>query len=613
MRRRDLLVGGMALAQVVASRNSLGQPAAPSTRAAVVIGVDKAGDMPVLRAAVSGARQVADWLKAEGVEVFLHVDDAQPVTAQAVKQTVTALVNRGTLTQLIIYFAGHGVSLGYNELWLLSGAPIDPNEAVSVVECVELARASGIPHVVFVSDACRSDPGFNPSRIQGTLVFPNLRIRPGAPQPEIDRFFATLPGAPSYEIATAANYVAIYTSTLLDAFKHPDAGMVRAVSGDNVIPNRSLKPFLLREVPKRLRQMAVQYNQEPESRIESGEMAYIGRALAPAAVAAATPPQQATIADIANHQLNATGIGPLASLRGINADTLTRAADETGFNTTQRAILESARASQSARPAPDAAAWKTGFEINGAGVRTALVTGDSRAQIVDRGRGPGAPARVKITQPRDRAVTVALQFEDGSGTVVAALPGFTGSLTVERGRVISLTYLPSRNSGRWSEYNYARERLDRLHALVATSAKFGVFRIEGGKEDRSRAAARLADQIRILKAMDPTLGLYAAYAYADANLPQQVQSVRFYMRDDLSTDLFDVALLADLLRSRDPGGPNSPVPFCPMLTQGWQLLRVKEVRLLPELQAAREFLLPSLWATFEPQGMDLIARAIAPK
>src|SRR5438874_1127812 len=154
MRRRDLLVGSLALAQLAASGRSLAQ--GPTKRSAVVIGVNKTGGLPILRAAVSGAKSVAAWLHEEGFDVKLITDEAGPVTAQDVKQAVMPLALDSGLKQLIVYFAGHGISIGYNEYWLLSGAPNDLNEAVSLVECWELAHRSRVGHVVFISDACRS-------------------------------------------------------------------------------------------------------------------------------------------------------------------------------------------------------------------------------------------------------------------------------------------------------------------------------------------------------------------------------------------------------------------------------------------------------------------------
>jgi len=601
MRRRDVLIGGLAWAQLVASGRAPAQ--GPSTRAAVVIGVNKTGNLPVLQAAVSGAKSVAAWLTDEGFDVTLIVDDTQPVTASAIKQAVTALVDRGTLTQLIVYFSGHGMSFGYNEYWLLTGAPDDGNEAVSVMECWELAHKSGIPNVIFISDACRSIPDYNASLVRGTLIFPNRRLLPGSPRSEVDRFLATEPGAPSFEVRFAAdNYAGIYTSTFLDAFRNPRTEMMRTIDGKSVIPNIMLQDFLLKEVPLRFSNVDLQHTQYPDSRIESRDNNYIGRALgSPTPVAASNLPRKATIRDVADHQLDLSGVATTSSLRNFSPQVLEQAASDSGFHAAQKSILEA--------KSPESFETKTGFAINGAGVRAALAAGESVADIVSPG-GPDQPALVRISQARDRPATVGLMFEDGSGTVVAALPGFIGTLTVDNGRIISVTYLPSRSSYRWSEYAGDRKRLDELRALVSTAAKFGVFRIEGTRDEKTNAARRLADQIRVLKGTDPTLGIYAAYAYADANLTEQVQSVRAFMRGDLETDLFDVALLADTISGKRIEGPNDVVPFCPMLTQGWQLLRVKEVSLLERVEKARDDLRQALWTTFGPRGMDLIFSAI---
>jgi hypothetical protein len=120
--------------------------------------VDKAGNLPVLHGAASGARTVGDWLRAEGFEVTPLIDDGHPVRAGDIFNAVKTLVSQGTLEQLIVYFSGHGFINGFAEIWMLSEAPDNPNEAVSLTESVDLARGSAIPNVVFISDACRSRP-----------------------------------------------------------------------------------------------------------------------------------------------------------------------------------------------------------------------------------------------------------------------------------------------------------------------------------------------------------------------------------------------------------------------------------------------------------------------
>jgi len=78
-------------------------------RCAVVIGVNKTGDMPVLHAAASGAQQFAAWATAQGIEVTLLTDDNGSVTLGHVKTAIRNYVQQRTFSQLIVFFSGHGI------------------------------------------------------------------------------------------------------------------------------------------------------------------------------------------------------------------------------------------------------------------------------------------------------------------------------------------------------------------------------------------------------------------------------------------------------------------------------------------------------------------------
>jgi hypothetical protein len=79
------------------------------------------------------------------------------------------------------------------------------------------------------------------------------------------------------------------------------------------------------------------------------------------------------------------------------------------------------------------------------------------------------------------------------------------------------------------------------------------------------------------------------------------------MGADLGVYLFDVVMLAGMYADRAWDSLHRErVPFCPMLSQGWGLLRVKNVRVPPELEEARVHLRPSLWTTFDNVGMKII-------
>ena len=81
------------------------------------------------------------------------------------------------------------------------------------------------------------------------------------------------------------------------------------------------------------------------------------------------------------------------------------------------------------------------------------------------------------------------------------------------------------------------------------------------------------------------------------------------MELDLSAELFDVALLARTMARREPG--DMPiVPSCPMLTQGWNLLRAHRISLHPVLDDAQDELEIALWTTFKPDRAAMILEAV---
>jgi hypothetical protein len=168
-------------------------------RAAVIIGVNKSGNLPVLQAAVASAREVEQWaVQQKFSDVTVITDEAAPVTLQRIKDAVKAVVDKGTVDQLLVYFSGHGVNIRYGEYWLLTDAPLDSQAAVNVDGSVTLARQAGIPHVVMVSDACRT--AADGTQAQGVTgeIFPNKPII--GPERAVDLFFATMLGAPALEL-----------------------------------------------------------------------------------------------------------------------------------------------------------------------------------------------------------------------------------------------------------------------------------------------------------------------------------------------------------------------------------------------------------------------------
>lgn len=602
MKRRPLVLSG-ALAGLAPIRPAWSQPQ-PKQRAAVVIGVDKAGDLPKLRAAASGARQVETLLKAEGYDVTPLVDDEAPVTIDRIFAAIDGYIRKGTMDQLVVYFAGHGLAAEYVEYWLLSEATRNPNQSVNLRESVQLARLySAIPNVVFISDACRSTPrSLGLSAIRGGIVFPTS----GSVQPsDVDQFLATLVGDPSFEAAMAdstKNYAGIYTTTLLSAFAEAPADIVSKVGGVDVVPNKRLKRFLEREVPLRAQRINIQLNQRPDAQVTSDDDIYIAKAAkirSAASIGTATGLRHVAALNLGDVGLR--GVVQVGARKDSEVATYRKATRDldakTGFSKAQSEVASQMNALEAfARRL--SGAFTTGFLVSGQPVQSGFLVLDGPPRMLERLGDQAFGANV----PRGRAASALIQFADGSSTVVAALHGFAGNIVVARNGVINVSYVP-RHGG------YDSRRLNELHASVATAARFGVFRIEREEGGPRSAGTRLADTVRMMKDVDPTLGLYAAYAYSEAGEQRGVASVRGIMRGDLGFDLFDTAMLSGAL-ARKEATLRTCAPFCPMLAQGWALLRVNNTQLPKEIEALRDHLRPALWMTLEPQGTQLLLDAL---
>jgi hypothetical protein len=188
---------------------------------------------------------------------------------------------------------------------------------------------------------------------------------------------------------------------------------------------------------------------------------------------------------------------------------------------------------------------------------------------------------------------------------VAGLPGFIASIQVTRGRVSNVSYVPSRNSERWGNRpDDVWRELGALRADVAAKVRHGAFHLDPAEGEA------VADRIRDLKGIDPTLGLYAAYAYRDAGQIDEVGSVRDFMRKDLNgAVLLDVSLLAEPRNRAKAEYWKSAFRFCPMLMRGWPLF-LDDTRIPKTLKRAADHLVPALWTTFDAEGLSILRSAM---
>ncbi len=599
MKRRVFLSAGLVVASGFYPFQLLAQNAA--NRAAVIIGVDKSGDLPRLSAASSGARQFAAWLSAEGFDVRLIEDSHSPVTAHDVFEAINLFVQRGNVDQLVVYFSGHGFLVGQTEMWMFSDAPGNPNEGASLFESVEYAKDSGIPNVVFISDACRSRSNDAViSRVRGQVVFPSSGS--ATFRSKIDKFYAARPGNPAFELPiaeSAGRFEGIYTSVFMQAFKKPDPTMVKVLpDGIKVVPNRMLSDYLVREVEKRVQAVAIGKNQTPDAEVLSDDTAYIAR-IAPDS-ALLLPAGTEDTGDITTSSTTAISRESIAPAE-LSQATVQFVAKGEEFVESKMQVLAAVTV-----PSQILAEIASGFVISGRDVASVHVNPRNTVKI---SKSNGATI-VSVDFDRDPGCSVAVRFADGTGTVLGAIREFVGTVTVANGGVNNVSYDPARENWRFAEYEHSKKRLADLRSTVAALALNGVFRIEGSGDEKDKSAESIANKIRMMKGYDPTLGIYAAYAYDEAELEDKANSVFSFMRDDLNVPIFDVAVLARKKLKWSQDDPDYPVPCCPMLTQGWNYLRVRGVNHPRAVDAAHDHLLPALWTTFDREGVDILVAAL---
>lgn len=580
------------------------------SRAGVFIGVDRTGHLQELTDASAGARRMFDWAVSQGMaanqQARLITDEGgQKVTPDRIADAIAELLKLG-LDQLIVYFAGHGVNISRTEHWLLSDAPSKPYAAVNVTGSVELARYCGARHVAIFSDACRVAPqGIQAQGVRGVEVFPNEptgeRSRP------VDVFYACLLGKTAAEIPDAAlaagHYKALYTTVLLEALGGKLADVLerdaQAEDGSRIVRPTRLEAYLEAELPRRIRDGGLlgKVNQSPDAVLIASDLTWISRV--PAPDDAAPPATRSASLPVPDPLRAATRRIVRSAAQGDTV--MMRAAIDGARSAATRNIVDAA--DQVLAPfGPDHMETECGIKVRGASVVAAEC---AFADAVILGQRPGdAGSVVRVNMHGSKAASVLLRFDSGLCTVIPALQGYLAALTFNEGDLVDVAYEPSSNSHRVAEYAGRVDEIRLLRSVAAAASREGRFRLDAADADG------LARRMQLLKGVDPTLAIYAAYAYHDLQAVERLQLMYDFMRDDLQAALFDVALLARRLLDQTVGLSSGVVPFAPLLSQGWSLLRANRVTLPHGLDELHATLQDSLWSLYDDRGAGIISRAL---
>jgi hypothetical protein len=248
---------------------------------------------------------------------------------------------------------------------------------------------------------------------------------------------------------------------------------------------------------------------------------------------------------------------------------------------------------------------RTGFTFHGAKPVLLAADGWTVDPPFEEAGVPGWHLRLRPARPAPGTAAVVTLDTPGNmrnGMVLAIFPEFVGSVTVDDGcRVTNINYVPARGTSRYGAYEQRADAIERMKAYAAIAWRNGELSID------AESASEFASRARVDKGLDPTLGIFAAYAYARAGKPSEVLSILRYMQEDPASPVpFDVALLA---AARGTVLPASRIaPFLPMLSQGWTLLSPQDSMAREIHEALRRDQVPSIWTTLTSEGA---ARAAA--
>jgi hypothetical protein len=196
------------------------------------------------------------------------------------------------------------------------------------------------------------------------------------------------------------------------------------------------------------------------------------------------------------------------------------------------------------------------------------------------------------------SASVVIDLGNDRFCATAMFEGFVGTVVVDDVGVSHIAYMPAGGS-RFDMGAVDPDEARRAMALATVSARNGRFDLA------EENAADVAAILRQYKHYNPTLGVFAAYAYDQAGQTEKIVDMIRYFQDVSQTVPYDIAMLSGIDRSEI----HVPIaPAFPMLTQGWAYLDPDT--LSPAMAAARASLAPMLWASPRGHGGRKLAEAL---
>uniref|UniRef100_B8HUT5 Peptidase C14 caspase domain-containing protein n=1 Tax=Cyanothece sp. (strain PCC 7425 / ATCC 29141) TaxID=395961 RepID=B8HUT5_CYAP4 len=225
----------------------------------IAIGVHNAKGMQVLEGVLKGIDDLTSWARNSGYDTIAIDDRAEKVSIDRIRNCLTPnergepspamLLDR---PRIVVYFCGHGIHAPADQYWILSAGANQPGERISAVGFREVLATYGPKQISFISDACRS-----PMVVigQGSAVVDAYEAEVKSPQKDI--FYSSADGTASFAMPVKDGKPAycIFSEALLKALSVPDPRGDNLDSlylelGRRVVTSQSLANYLETHVPE---------------------------------------------------------------------------------------------------------------------------------------------------------------------------------------------------------------------------------------------------------------------------------------------------------------------------------------------------------------------------
>ncbi|KAB1231413.1 caspase family protein [Chryseobacterium viscerum] len=556
---------------------------------AILIGVNEVPQMDYLSTPRSYAIQMQQWAESQGYITHLFID--KPVegipsiecSRGPILEEISNIIEAGT-DKIFIYFAGHGFEqTAGNDIWLLPGYIRDSSESISVFLNKVLAYTSGVPHIVFISDTCRSrSSDFNHRSILGNQIIPTLnRVNP---RTEVDVLYSTWPGQVSTDIRIEDdNYRSIYSECLLECLHGRVHEVIRNITG--IVPtfpavlSYELNNYLKENVPRLMRDAGSKI-QVPMGEVNSRDPYFLSRF-----------GEQEQIDEVGIEYWSEE-TRPSRDTRNLDEklDSLTKLKVGPSKSSIKKLVNSFKKDYQFYTMEDFFGRELTGLHVTG--INEPLIF--SRREVDWENATHDSSPRIFDFNDIDRgggAIYIVGNRRGNRYYPINVIPGFFTQVVFEKGQVLTVNYFPTSGNAKYEARYYANEVAERK-AQIIIAAKNGIF--QGTRE--------LAGYLRSYKQLDPTLGLFAAYAYFQKGDFAGVRSVYDFMLNDRQTIVGDIWLLNKLSLGVSQGNYYEEIPL-PLLTEGWSYLKMLKDDPHEELSTQLQ---PGLWTSFNRIGFDYL-------